>query len=309
MDSARQGAARETETRSGAYRLINTRAQRRRLFAYIRPYSWMLVFSLCLVVIVGVFEAVTPVLIGLIFDTLLRASATPAIAIPWINVHFNVAEYDGRMFLLLLLVITAVKAIAEYGSVNAIAYIGQAVVRDLRNDVFEKILFQPLRFFHANPTGELISRVSADVERIQIAASETAAEFLKQSAILIFLTAAVFIIDWRLAATSVVLVPLVFYPTFWFGRKLRQLGRSNQKEIADMANVLFETFAGNRIVKAFTMEKAESGKFHQITQRLFRLNVRLKATHSLSSPLMEVLGVMVIAAFLVYAREQIIGQR
>jgi len=57
------------------------------------------------------------------------------------------------------------------------------------------------------------------------------------------------------------------------------------------------------------MEKAESGKFRQITQRLFRLNVLLKMTHSFSSPLMEVLGVMVIAAFLVYAREQIIGQR
>jgi len=285
-------------------RSIPLGTQRNRLFAYVRPYSWVLLVSLSLVAVVGVFEAVTPLLIGLIFDTLLRASATPTIAIPWINIHFNVAASDGRMFLLLLLAVTAIKAIAEYGSVTAIAFLGQAVVRDLRNDVFEKILLQPLRFFHLNPTGELISRVSADVERIQIAASETAAEFLKQTAILICLVIAIFAIDWKLAAISLVLVPFVFYPTVWFGKKLRLLSKSNQEELAEMANVLFETVTGNHIVKAFGMEKTEAGRFRKITQRVFHLNLRQRLTHSLSSPLMEVLGVIVVAVFLLYARSQ-----
>jgi ABC-type multidrug transport system fused ATPase/permease subunit len=109
------------------------------------------------------------------------------------------------------------------------------VVRDLRNDVFEKVLYQPLRFFHFNPTGELISRVSADVERIQTAVSETLAEFLKQSAILVCLVLAIFVIDWRLAGMSLVLVPFVFYPAVWFGKKLRQLSKSGQDEMAEMA--------------------------------------------------------------------------
>src|SRR5437867_10898269 len=130
--------------------------------------------------------------------------------------------------LVLLVAVNAAKAIAEYGSVNMISYLGQAVVRYLRNDVFDKIIYQPLRFFHFNPTGELISRVTADVERIQTAASETLAEFLKQSAIMIFLILAIFAIDWKLAAMSLVMVPLVFYPTVWFGRKLRLLSQSNQ---------------------------------------------------------------------------------
>jgi subfamily B ATP-binding cassette protein MsbA len=79
--------------------------------------------------------------------------------------------------------------------------------------------------------------------------------------------------------------------------------------MADMANVLYETIAGNRIVKAFTMEEAETGKFHKVTERIFRLNIRQKVTQSLSSPLMEVLGVLVVAAFLIYARAEIIGER
>jgi subfamily B ATP-binding cassette protein MsbA len=275
-----------------------------RLWRYVRPYGWVLAVSLGLVAVVGVLEAATPFLIGLIFDTLLRASASPTVSIPWLDFELNVATSDGRIFLVLLIAVTVVKAIAEYSSVNTIAYLGHAVVRDLRNEVFDKILFQPLRFFHFNPTGELISRVSADVERIQTAASETSAEFLKQTAILIFLLMAIFVIDWKLAAMSLVLVPLVFYPTVWFGKRLRLLSKSNQQEMAGMANILFETLTGNRIVKAFGMEKAEAGRFRKVTQRIFNLSLRQKMTHSLSSPLMEVLGVLAVAAFLLYAQSR-----
>jgi subfamily B ATP-binding cassette protein MsbA len=101
----------------------------------------------------------------------------------------------------------------------------------------------------------------------------------------------------------------VFYPTLWFGKKLRSLSRSSQQEMAGMANILFEGFSGNRIVKAFTMEKVESARFRRITQRVFDLNLRQKMTHALSSPIMEVLGILVVAAFLLYARNEIIGQR
>jgi subfamily B ATP-binding cassette protein MsbA len=269
---------------------------------YIRPYAWVLVVSLLLVAIVGVLEAATPILIGLIFDTLLRASTAPAVNVPGIGVRFAVSAADGMTLLVLLVIVTAVKAVTEYGSVNAVAYLGQAVVRDLRNDVFEKILFQPLRFFHFNPTGELISRVSADVERIQTAASETAAEFLKQTAILLFLLIAIVVLDWKLAAMSLILAPLVFYPSVWFGKRLRMLARAAQEEVAGMTNVLYEALTGNRIVKAFGMEKAEASRFRKVTERVFHLNLRQKMTHSLSSPLMEMLGVLVVAGFLIYAR-------
>src|SRR5438105_4202417 len=114
-----------------------------RLWTYIRSYLWALLLSLCFVAIVGVLEAVTPFLIGLIFDTLLRASNTPVLTLPFIEARVSVTGLDGRLLLALLVAITAVKAIAEYSSVNMISYLGQGVVRDLRNDVFEKIVNQP----------------------------------------------------------------------------------------------------------------------------------------------------------------------
>jgi subfamily B ATP-binding cassette protein MsbA len=282
-----------------------------RLRAYVRPYSWILIASVFLVGMVGLLEAVGTLLIGAIYDTLRVVKGSPAVSvsIPLVGGRFNLPSIDPRLYLVMFVVVTVIKTSAEYGSITAIAYMGQAVIRDVRNDAFEKIVFQPLRFFQYNPTGELISRVSADIERIQTAASDTLAEFLKQTAILIFLVVLIFAVNWKLAAVSLMLVPLVFYPTFMFGKKLRLLSKSNQEEMASMANLLYETVTGNRIVKAFTMEKAEAGKFRKVTERILRLNVRQKMTHSLSSPLMEVLGVLVVAGFFMYARTQIISQR
>jgi subfamily B ATP-binding cassette protein MsbA len=260
---------------------------------------------LVLAAAVGLLEAALPFLISGVFDTWLDSSgSTPTTtgALPVIGVDFR--AWGATTLLVMLVGATILKAIAEYVGVTVTAWLGQAVVRDLRNDVFEHILRQPLRFFLQSPTGELISRVSADIERVQTAASETLAEFLKQSAILICLTAAIFLIDWRLSLASLVLIPIVFYPTVWFGRKLRSLSRSNQQELGEMANVVSEAFSGNRIVKAFAMEDAESRRFQAITQRLFRTNLRQKMTHALSSPMMETLGVFAVVGFVVYANQR-----
>ena len=261
--------------------------------------------TLILVAVVGVLEAVSPFLIGLVFDTILEQSETPTLETPFFDIPFGVPPEYGLWLLGALVVATIIKAVAEYGSVASTAYLGQSVVRDLRTDVYSSIVSQPLEFFARYPTGELISRVSADVEKVQTAVSETLAEFLKQSAILLALLVAILVIDWKLAISSLVLVPLVFYPTVWFGRRLRRLSRSNQEEMAGMANILFETFSGNRIVKIFTMESAELAKFRAAATRIFQLNIRQRLTWALSSPLMEILGIFIVVGFLLYARNEI----
>jgi subfamily B ATP-binding cassette protein MsbA len=270
------------------------------LLSYVRHHQWALWLAMPLACIVGLMEASTPFLLGGVVDTWLGDSGVTGSA-SFMGLSLDLAYLGATTILVLLIATTIVKTLAEYGSVAASAWLGQAVVRDLRNDAFGKILRQPLQFFLQSSTGELISRVSTDIERVQTASSEALAELLKQSAILIFLTGAIFIIDWKLSLMSLVLIPLVFYPTVWFGKRLRSLSRSNQQEMGEMANVVNEAFSGNRIVKAFLMEEAEKKRFETVTQRLFRINLRQKLTHALSSPLMETLGVFVVAGFVVYA--------
>jgi len=274
-----------------------------RLLTYIRHHHWALWLALPLAAVIGLMEALTPFLLGGVVDTWLGGNGITGSA-SFMGMSLDLAYLGGKTLLILLIGTTIVKTVAEYGSASASAWLGQAVVRDLRNDVFGRILRQPLQFFLQSSTGELISRVSTDIERVQTASSETLAELLKQAAILISLTIAIFVIDWKLALASLVLIPLVFYPTVWFGKRLRSLSRSNQQELGEMANVVNEAFSGNRIVKAFLMEDTEKRRFEDITQRLFRINLRQKMTHALSSPLMETLGIFVIAGFIVYANER-----
>ena len=275
----------------------------RKLLGYVRNHQWALWAALPLACLIGLAEAATPFLLSGVFDTWL-GSGDASGATSFMGISLDLAYLGGTTLLALLVGVTILKTIAEYGSVAATAWLGQAVVRDLRNDVFGRILRQPLQFFLQSSTGELISRVSADIERVQSASSETLAEFFKQSAILVFLTIAIFVIDWKLSLASLVLIPLVFYPTVWFGRKLRTLSRSNQQELGEMSSVVGEAFSGNRIVKAFLMEDAENRRFQSITQRLFQTNLRQRMTHALSSPLMETLGIFVVAGFVIYAHQR-----
>jgi subfamily B ATP-binding cassette protein MsbA len=249
--------------------------------------------------LVGLLEALRTLLIAPVFNAFFGQNTVAAKSNALLD---RLSAFQPNTLLALLIAATIVKAITEYGAIAASAFLGQSVVRNLRNDVFDKILHQPLRFFDRNPTGELMSRISADIERVQSAASDTLAEALKQGAIALFMVGYVLYRDWKLSLASFVLLPLILYPTAWFGKRLRALSRSNQKEMAEMSGVTYEAFSGNRIVKAFLMENVENRRFSEVTQRLFRTNMRQKMTHALSSPLMEILGVFVVAGFVVYAR-------
>lgn len=277
---------------------------RHALTAYVRRRAWALAAALGFAVVIGVLEPVSLVLLRSVFETFLERKAS-ILAIPAFDVEYTFEPALGGALLLALVIATIVKAIAEYGGATTTAYLGQAATRDIRDDVFARILGQPLTFFHRNPTGELISRVSADIERVQTAVSDTLADFLKQGAIAVFLTAYIFYQDWKLSFASVALVPLVVGLTRWFGRRLRALAQSGQQEMAGMSNVLYEAFSGNRIVKAFLMEDVENRRFQSVTRRLFQINMRQKMTHALTSPLMGTIGVLVVAAFVVYARATI----
>lgn len=278
---------------------------------YVRPYRWALAVAVVLSSLVGVFEGAMPLLLAAVFETVLGGSGTFSMDVPVLgnSLDINIPP-DYGMWLLVGMVLTMLlKVAAGYGAITATAYLGLSVVRDLRCDLYRTILCQPLRFFSRHPTGHLMSRVSSDVGSIQTAVSSTLAELLKHVAVMISLLVVIFAISWRLSLVSLILLPLVFYPAVLFGRRIRRLARRNQQAIAAMSGVLLETFTGSRIVKIFTMERTELRRFSEAARRVFRVSFRIKLTDALSSPLMEVLGVIVLVGFLLYARNEIAAQR
>jgi len=292
-------------------------AQVQRLLGFVRPYSVRLLLAVCLMIIVGASEGITALLIKPIFDQVLSAnSTTSGIVLFQISfLHRTVYLQDvfphwvhnvWTVVAMTIVGVALLKGISEFLATYFINYIGHSVVRDLRNLLYSKLIVQSLAFFHRNPTGRLMSAVTSDIERIQFAVSQTAADTLKQSFTLFALLAVLFHYDWWLALISMVLIPLVVFPSAKLGRYIRTSSRSSQDKMADLNNVLQETFSGIRIVKAFAMESFEVEKFKATTRRLLRVSLRWVRAQALSSPLMEVLGAITIAGLLYYERQLVL---
>lgn len=290
-----------------------------RLISYLRPYTLRFIAALFLMALVGVCEALTALLIKPIFDRVLMPASTAGRILLFKVPIFNRAVYlqdfmphrvhnAWTVVALAVITVTLVKAFSEYFATYFVNFIGHSVVRDLRNRVYAKVIRQSLAFFSENPTGRLMSAVTNDIDRIQNAVSQVSADFLKQSFTLVGLLAVILYVDWRLALASMILVPFVIFPSANIGRYIRASSRVSQDKMAELANILQETFSGIRIVKAFGMEDFEGAKFKDACRRLLRVNLRWVRAHALTSPLMEVLGAVTIAFLLLYARNEILHQ-
>jgi subfamily B ATP-binding cassette protein MsbA len=293
------------------------KTQVQRLLAFLKPYSFRFLVAFLLMALVGACEALTALLIKPVFDRVL-APGTDAGKIvlfqwPWggraiyLQSFFPPSIHNAWTIVAISIVsVTLIKGISEFLATYFINFIGHSVVRDLRNLLYSKIIQQSMAFFTRHSTGRLMSAVTSDIERIQFAVSQTAADFLKQSFTLVGLLGVLFYVDWRLALGSLILVPLVVLPSHNIGRYIRVSSRSSQDKMADLANVLQETFSGIRIVKAFATELSEVEKFKAATRRLLRVSLRWVRAQAATSPIMEVLGAITVAGLLLYARNEIL---
>jgi ATP-binding cassette, subfamily B, bacterial MsbA len=223
------------------------------------------------------------------------------------EIFFN---QDRSMLMLVPLAIMAiflVKGVFYYIYNYLLEKVGQSVIRDLRNKLYIHIQTLPLSFFSKKPTGELISRIISDVTLIQGAVSNVLVGVLKDTCQVFFLIGVIFYQDWRMASISMISLPLVIYPIINFGRRHRRLSRSNQQTTAEVSNILYETITGNRIVKAFCMEKYEIARFAETLDRLFAIIMRNTRVGAISHPLMEFLGGVGISLVVWYGGSQVLA--
>ena len=293
------------------------KTQVQRLLAFLKPYSFRFLVAFLLMALVGACEALTALLIKPVFDRVLApgTDAGKIVLFQWpfggraiyLQSFFPARIHNAWTIVALAIVtVTLIKGISEFLATYFINFIGHSVVRDLRNLLYSKIIQQSMAFFTRTSTGRLMSAVTSDIERIQYAVSQTAADFLKQSFTLLGLLGVLFYMDWRLALGSLILVPLVVLPSHNIGRYIRVSSRSSQDKMAELNNVLQETFSGIRIVKAFGMELLEVEKFKATTRRLLRVSLRWVRAQAATSPIMEVLGAITVAGLLLYARNEIL---
>ena len=150
-----------------------------------------------------------------------------------------------------------------------------------------------------------MSAVIADIEQIRNAFSDWFAEFFRQIFALVAFVTVLLVINWRMALGSAVLIPLVVWPVSKFGRRIRRSSEKSRSRLADLSQILQETIAGNRVVKAFGMEGFEIRKFREAARKLLHENMRWIRAFAATSPVMDLLGAVVVALVLLFARDEI----
>jgi subfamily B ATP-binding cassette protein MsbA len=194
---------------------------------------------------------------------------------------------------------TLLKNIACYLQEVLMAYVGHAVIRDLRAQLYRKFTDLPLSFYHRHKAGELISRATNDVLIAQQCVGASFMKLVKEPIYLVMFLAVALIISWQMTLLAFVLMPISLGVILGISKRLRRLSHRQQEQMADLTSTLQETVYGIRVIKAFAMEKFEGAKFWAQAQSLFKQVFRIEYTMKLSSPLTEQLS-MFVGLFLLW---------
>ena len=263
----------------------------RRLLKYLKPYLTRL--ALAGICMMGV--------------AILTASLAYLVKPALDDIFF---EKNHQMLFMIPLVVACVyvfKGFCDFGQYYLMSFIGQSVIRDLRDEMFKKLSDMSVGFFVRHSTGELVSRMNNDVMMVQGAMTNAITGIVRDVLTIISLIFVVFYRDFKLALIAMIVFPLAIYPLLTFGRRLKKYSRRMLVSLEDITERLNETITGIRIVKAFAMEGYERERFTKVNQTLFNAFMKRFKVRALSNPVMETLGGFGVCAIVFYGGYQVIN--
>jgi len=295
----------------------------RRLYGYLRAYKAWAIIAFGSMIVFALTQTVLAALVQPLFDDVLsprsaisRPQSDLAPAVEQVPVIGSAkAKFDAwwnadaakkpQRVLTLILLVFLLRAVTSFFSEYSFQKVGLSTVRDLRNQLYERMIHQSHRFFTERPTGEMVSRVVSDADAIQAAVSTRMGDLLQESVTLVGLIGFLFYINPLLALVSLVGAPLIITPVVQFGKRLRRTTHRSQERMAEIATLLEETIRGVRIVKAFTMEPFEIGRFREATRKHLRWTLSASRVQALTSPVMELLAGVCMVLLFAYAQRRI----
>lgn len=280
-----------------------------RVLGYLRPYWRHIVVSILCTVLFALFSAAMVWLVAPTVKTIFMTPDEPQTLkemplqtdfLSGLRVQIKEKAYSlimGRTKLatlkrlcLLILIVVFLKNLFFYLQAYFIAFVQQGFIRDIRNKLYEHLHRLSLAYFHQQRTGQLISRVTNDTQVLNNTVSISFSSMIQNPFLILIYLATVIIINWRLTLLVLLVAPLVLLVIAKVGRKLRKYSARSQARMADVTSILQETISGIRVVKAFSMERFEIGKFMRETQRYFRTRLKMARVRRLANPLNELLG-------------------
>jgi subfamily B ATP-binding cassette protein MsbA len=206
----------------------------------------------------------------------------------------------------LVVVLYAVKGGLTFLHHYQMNYIGLSTTNRLRNELFQHLQRQPHSFFDGQATGALMSRMNYDVNLLQNSVAYVVTSFFKDTFTVIGLLGVIFYREWRLAILATAVLPLTALIIVRIGRRIRRLSTATQVSAAELQTLQQENFTGHRIVKAFVREDFEQNRFARLNERFLRLRLKQAIARGVSSPLMDLIGSVAMAAIIFYGGYNVI---
>ncbi|RKY33099.1 MAG: hypothetical protein DRP74_00915 [Candidatus Omnitrophota bacterium] len=287
----------------------------RNLFKFARPYYGLLILSglfMGIVTLLDIFRlsAIVPIIDRVFTDKpiIFSYGQAPVIIENIINKLNSLPPLKVLSLLLIIVPIAlAIRALFEFLHSYIMSDVGQKVIRDVRNLVYNKLQILSLDYFTRKRSGELVSRLTNDVKLIENAVSYALTDLVYQSFQVISFALLTFLINWRLAIISIVVLPMVAVPMVMVGRALRKLSKRSQEKMADINTLLVETFGGVRIVRAFCAEDKEISRFEKQNQGYYKIAMKSIKRMLLLGILTELIGVAVALFIIFYGGRQVIS--
>jgi ATP-binding cassette subfamily B multidrug efflux pump len=246
----------------------------RRLLPYLSPFRRMLIAVCALVVITTLLELIGPYLMGVAIDRFIAVREAAGLA--WI----------AGWMLLVYLLNNLFQALSSW----LMADVSQRALKAMRRDLFTHLQSLPVGFFDRNPAGELMSRLTNDIDAINSAVSQNVTSLLASVLSLAGIMIAMFILDRSLALASLLVVPIMFAFTEFIARYTRSGFRELQRSLGQLNSVMEESISGQKVVKAFRRGDSASAAFRLSNEAVFRAAVSANSYAFLLMPLTNVLG-------------------
>ena len=213
-----------------------------------------------------------------------------------------IENYGPATTLLLLGVVlsflTLLKTAAYFGGSAMLAPLRTGIVRDIRNDIYHKIVHLPLSFFSEERKGDIMTRITADVNEVDASITSSLDMLIKNPIFIFVYVGTMIYVSWELTLFTLLVVPLLAFGIGRIGKKLKSRSLTMQSKLSDSVRQIEETLSGLRIIKAFIAEKKMTDRFESVTNEYRDISSRVAIRQSAAHPVSEFLGTVMIVLVL-----------
>lgn len=262
----------------------------KRVLKYVKPYKGLFISTAIITIVTAILAPIRPYLIQFTIDN-------------------YIAGFDAEMLLkmtLIMVLLLIVESVLQYFYAFSANLLGQSVIRDLRMDLFTKIIRSKLQYFDKTPIGTLVTRVVSDLETIAEIFSQGILLIIGDLLKIIVVVLVMFYVDFQLALVSLAALPLLLWSTYIFKNAIKSTFQEVRNEVAKLNAFVQEHVTGINIVQIFNREKVESDKFKAINKRHRDANIRSVWHYSIFFPVVEIISAISIGLLIWWASKQVL---